>query len=89
MTVKFSKYLIHDFLLWGREDSNLQSQRERIYSPRGFQLPVTPPVKIKLNALLDSIPYRLIKHGTFIRILSNLKLQLMLLIYDFIFQLYS
>lgn len=30
VTVKFLKYLMPDFLLWGREDSNLQSQRERI-----------------------------------------------------------
>lgn len=30
-------------ILWGWVDSNHQSQRERIYSPCGYQLPVTTP----------------------------------------------
>lgn len=36
-------HLLCVFFLWGRQDSNLQSIKEKIYSLRGYQLPVTSP----------------------------------------------
>ena len=38
---------------WEERDSNSQSHREWIYSPRGYQLPVTLPI-INLTIQMDS-----------------------------------
>lgn len=42
-SVRIIKIICCVFFLWGRQDSNLQSIKEKIYSLRGYQLPVTSP----------------------------------------------
>lgn len=45
-----------NIIVWGLVDSNHQSQRERIYSPCGYQLPVTTPF-VEAEGLEPPTPY--------------------------------